>query len=373
MTTKARAWTKLSLDYEIAGTDNDDLSNGRYTHVYDENRRINTDGDLIVLIDDSAFDITTYLGNDYIQRGFGRERYITTSRDDDIASTGAGDDLIRLGYGNNIIDGGAGDGDMVMLVYRDTDTSNQDMAVTIDVTDTARYARDDDNMFTASNSGLYQKFEFTLADNTVQTDYIANVERFYIRTGSGDDVLTGGDSGDQFHSGRGNDTLNGGGGDDILRGSLGNDTLNGGAGNDFMDGGKGTDTLNGGAGDDVLIGGKGRDILTGGADDDIFVMGTGSLKKTVDVITDFRAGGADDKIRIDVENPSAITNLTQLYAALGVTNVNTVGDARSFSGLPTTASNDGNIADVFFIQQADIILVLEDFTEALTLAMFELV
>ena len=396
MTRVAKSWAKLDFTFEFTSSSPATVSNGRGVYVLDDADLSGSSvGFWVVLRDDQTFDITTEDGDDYIDRSYpGYER---DSTDHDIVNAGGGNDLIDVGYGNDIIDGGAGDGDMVILVYRDTDKTNQDNAVIIDVTDTARYARDDDNMFTASNSGLYQKFEYTLFDGTVETDYIANVERFYIRTGSGNDVLTGGDSGDQFHGGKGNDTLNGGGGNDILRASYGNDTLNGGTGNDFLSGGGGNDTLNGGAGNDKLKGGNRKDILngdagndtllggkhndtldggagvdrlTGGVGDDIFVLANSSAN--LDHVSDFRANGADDKIRVDVADPSAIATLTQLYTVANITT--DARNGRNLGGVTTTSTNDGNFLDVGIHVNSAVVMVLEDFAVAdLTFEMFELV
>ena len=61
--------------------------------------------------------------------------------------------------------------------------------------------------------------------------------------GSGDDVLTGSDTGDSLEGGDGNDRLVGAKGTDVMSGSAGNDTLvwNNGDGSDLIDGGAGND------------------------------------------------------------------------------------------------------------------------------------
>jgi Ca2+-binding RTX toxin-like protein len=62
--------------------------------------------------------------------------------------------------------------------------------------------------------------------------------------GSGDDVLTGSDTGDSLEGSDGNDRLVGAKGTDVMSGGTGNDTLvwNNGDGSDFIDGGAGNDT-----------------------------------------------------------------------------------------------------------------------------------
>lgn len=118
--------------------------------------------------------------------------------------------------------------------------------------------------------------------------------------GDGNDVIRGGDLGNDLLGGGGNDVLMGGllddwllgqDGDDVLfagrpanpsfaQGDLGAETaalaanggngnyLDGGDGNDRLYGSGGSDWLKGGAGSDYLVGGNGADILQGGAGDD---------------------------------------------------------------------------------------------------------
>jgi len=101
-----------------------------------------------------------------------------------------------------------------------------------------------------------------------------------INAGAGDDVVRGGDLGNNIFGGEGNDTLYGGVLDDWVLGGAGDDViyannggttiggngnyLNGGAGNDSVFGAEGSDWLEGGAGVDTIIGFAGDDILSGG-------------------------------------------------------------------------------------------------------------
>jgi Ca2+-binding RTX toxin-like protein len=81
-------------------------------------------------------------------------------------------------------------------------------------------------------------------------------------TGTGDDVIYGGNGYDFVSAGGGNDIVYGNGGDDYLSGNEGDDTLHGGAGNDVLDGGAGSDTLRGGAGDDLYVVDDAGDVVT---------------------------------------------------------------------------------------------------------------
>ncbi|MCE6958496.1 family 16 glycosylhydrolase [Cereibacter sphaeroides] len=89
-----------------------------------------------------------------------------------------------------------------------------------------------------------------------------------------------------------------------LNGGAGNDSLSGGGGNDVFIGGSGVDTLTGGAGADRFVGGTGDDILNGGTGNDVFVFqmdyGADAILEFVprDVITDFVAGGTEDRLEI---------------------------------------------------------------------------
>lgn len=137
-----------------------------------------------------------------------------------------------------------------------------------------------------------------------------------IDAGAGDDLVRGGDLGNDLLGGSGNDTLVGGLLDDWLLGGDGNDVLfagnvtnvnfaigdasaqalaiaarggngnylDGGAGDDRLYGGTGSDWLEGGAGNDLLVGGEGGDIIAGGAGDDRGANGEARL---------FGGGGAD--------------------------------------------------------------------------------
>lgn len=80
-------------------------------------------------------------------------------------------------------------------------------------------------------------------------------------------------------------TLIGGAGDDTLTGGTGTDTMLGGPGNDLLFGLGGVDTLDGGDGNDTLVGGGGADELYGAADDDLLVWNNGDG-------TDLMEGGA---------------------------------------------------------------------------------
>ena len=92
-----------------------------------------------------------------------------------------------------------------------------------------------------------------------------------------------------------NNSLKSGKGDDTISGNNGNDTLVGNNGDDVLMGDAGNDLLKGDAGNDTLIGGSGKNTLTGGAGADVFVHNVGGN----DLITDYTSG--QDKIVISQE------------------------------------------------------------------------
>lgn len=122
----------------------------------------------------------------------------------------------------------------------------------------------------------------------------------WISADDGNDSITSGIGNDYLLGGAGNDTLNGNTGADILDGGTGTDSLNGGVGIDTLFGGDGIDTLVGAAGTDDLYGGLGNDRLTGGnLEADRFYFNTALNATTnLDTITDFKAGGFADTIRL---------------------------------------------------------------------------
>ena len=172
-------------------------------------------------------------GNDRLS-GFTGADLLSGDSGNDTLFGGAGNDTLNGGAGNDVLSGGKG-------------------------IDTA--------VFTGS-SPIVVNLNLTVAQDTGQgRDTLLSVEN--IKSGSGNDILTGNGQANLLDSGIGNDKLFGG---------SGNDTLLGGAGNDTLQGGSGNDLLNAGAGQDVLTGGQ-------GADQFVFAQGDGR-----NTITDFQDG-----------------------------------------------------------------------------------
>ena len=189
---------------------------------------------------------------------------------------------------------------------------------------------------------------------------------------AGDDTLHGGSASDVLYGDAGADTLNGSYGGDVIYGGADNDILNGGAGNDLLEGSAGTDTLYGGAGSDYLRGDSlaliGTEIFTGPADADIFVLNTAD--SGTDTITDFTPS-AGDKIRIE-EFTGAIPATVEAFltaANLRVEKGHIKVDAWANINIPT---DDSAITNTAIYSGDRLVMVLEDFTDDLTLDMFDL-
>ena len=181
-------------------------------------------------------------GSDQIQGGAGNDR-LSGFKGNDMLQGDAGNDTLLGGYGNDTLTGGTGNDSLNGGKGDDTAVFSGSTKVVVDL-----------NLTTAQNTGHGR-------------DTLISIEN--VRSGSGNDILTG--------NGRAN----------LLDGAVGNDKLVGGAGNDTLLGGAGNDTLQGGTGNDNLLAGSGLDLLTGGKGADLFVFALGDGRDTV---TDFQDG-----------------------------------------------------------------------------------
>ena len=218
-----------------------------------------------------------------------------------------------------------------------------------------------------------------LAGSERKLDWHGSSGNDYIAGGAGNDIFNGGIGNDTLRGGAGDDTLHGEEGDDRLVGDAGDDTLYGQSGQDVLEGGAGDDTLYGGSdddtlsgegGDDRLEGGSGNDRLDGGAGNDRFVLELGSAARAKDAVTDFASG---DKLRVDTANGNE-TTLTALQNAADIRWTNNTNEA-------TGSTNDAAVNDTVIYwkngtpSNSDdvVIMVLEDYTTALTMTDFEIV
>src|SRR5437899_1153688 len=113
-----------------------------------------------------------------------------------------------------------------------------------------------------------------IVNDGVKTSRFAKtlVKTISIVTGDGADKITVNSGIKQqitIKSGEGNDTVTGGTGREIIFGAGGADVLSGGGGSDWISGGDGNDTIDGGSGNDYLYGDGGDDVITGDAGNDV--------------------------------------------------------------------------------------------------------
>lgn len=152
-----------------------------------------------------------------------------------------------------------------------------------------------------------------------------------LRSGAGDDRITGNAAANRIEAGAGDDTVEGGEGNDQILGGAGGDRLSGGEGSDWIEGGPGADLLSGGAGSDwfVFLPGEAAegDIVTDyGPHDRIYLAGT-ALAPVVSVsggdvlVEGIRLAGAaagDVTVIAQTGSGAASAGYAELAALLGL-------------------------------------------------------
>ena len=123
----------------------------------------------------------------------------------------------------------------------------------------------------------------------------------WVRTGSGNDIIFGGSSGEVLTSTSGTDIITGGGGSDKINGGADFDTLTGDDGNDRLTGGAGGDGLEGGGGKDTFIfkPGHGNDVIgdfsgTGKSHDVLDLRHIPAIKDFEDFMRNHASQAGDD-------------------------------------------------------------------------------
>ena len=193
------------------------------------------------------------------------------------------------------------------------------------------------------------------------------------------DYMKGYSGADYLYGDDGNDILYGDEGDDILYGGDAGDFLFGEEDEDILYGEKGDDIIFGGDGEDILYGGDGYDVLIGVFGVDIFVLDTrddGNTHVNDDVRgfrgyeNDLRYFG-DDKIRVHVDDATAITTLDALYTAVGLRvekrHTSPTESTRIYKVVGAADSAENGERNDFAVME------LPEFIDDLTLAMFDVV
>lgn len=205
------------------------------------------------------------------------------------------------------------------------DFIDADGSVLNEVQDTVNAASKDRILGTATNDSIVVSGDTLANASGLTINGTAASGSHHIRYaavidgGAGDDLIRGGDLGNDLVGGDGNDTLVGGKLDDWLLGGAGDDVLfagnvanvsfatsdiaaekvalttQGGNG-DFLSGEAGNDRLYGGTGSDWLSGGAGVDHLVGGAGGDILVSGAGNDRGANGEARIFGGAGTDQYV-----------------------------------------------------------------------------
>lgn len=185
------------------------------------------------------------------------ENIIAYDGNDNVVGSGFAN-VIETGAGNDTLDGGTGN-------------------------DTLNGGADVDTLIYATNTAAVVDLAAGTSSGALGNDTLIDIEN--VKSGAGDDQITGDDGDNRFDSFGGDDTLIGLGGDDIMFAGTGNDTLLGGDGDDSLYGMWDDDRIRGGAGDDLIVGGTGNDVLIWGHGDAVgldevglFQIGSDSLE-----------------------------------------------------------------------------------------------
>jgi Ca2+-binding RTX toxin-like protein len=243
---------------------------------------------------------------------------------------GAGNDTIEGGIGSDTLNGGTG---IDTLSY-----ASSSAAVTVDIGANTASGGD----AAGDVISLFENLIGSANADTLTGSSAANI----ITGGAGADIINGAGGNDTLDGGLDNDTLDGGTGSDSLIGGAGLDSLLGGIGNDTLDGGDSIDTLDGGDGVDFLYGDLGNDTLTGGNGNDRFYFNTALNASTnLDTITDFKAGGATDRIYLSSTIFTGIATGTLAAADFGTSAAVGADVVASGGGLYFLSGGSANLGD----------------------------
>lgn len=215
-------------DYLYGGSGNDTLYGG-------------TDADWLfggsqddLIVEFTGIWNTSGQDGDWVDAGYGDDTVILMGTDDTIYG-GHGNDDIQSGNGEDLVGGGAGD-DLIEAGGND---------------DTVLGGLGADDLF--GGSGI-DELDFTDVDADWHIDMLLQAATTEVQSGADHFVDF-----ENIRTGDGNDTVSGDHFSNDIWGGDGLDSLKGRAGNDLLFGGKGSDTISGGGGDDLINGGSGTD------------------------------------------------------------------------------------------------------------------
>ena len=178
--------------------------------------------------------------------GEGGNDYLVGYAGNDTLDGGEGNDVLSGGPGVDSLSGGTGDDTLYGGVWEDgTHDTLIDGGDGTDYAEIYKYL---------STIALDFSVAGTAAGELVDDTLVRGVERVYFLSGSGDDIIVGGDLADYISGGGGSDVLVGGGGRDLLLGDAGANELYGGDGTDELYSSDAADLLvDGGDGIDIAV------------------------------------------------------------------------------------------------------------------------
>ena len=222
-------------------------------------------------------------GGSYIVAGKGASETIIAGDGDDIIDAGAGEGeiavakYVNLGGGDNLYVGGAAADEVNAGTDNSGSVANENNVNHVFLgagSDTFYGGKGVDIVDGGSGDLTRLQALPQFIDSGVTTESMADDENAVnrINLGVGNDVYFGGKGKDAVYGGDGDDIIYGG---DCPGGFDGRNELYGEAGDDYICGGRSDDVISGGEGNDVIYGNGGNDVLMADAGSDIIYAGVG--------------------------------------------------------------------------------------------------
>ena len=222
-------------------------------------------------------------GGSYIVAGKGASETIIAGDGDDIIDAGAGEGeiavakYVNLGGGDNLYVGGAAADEVNAGTDNSGSVANENNVNHVFLgagSDTFYGGKGVDIVDGGSGDLTRLQALPQFIDSGVTTESMADDENAVnrINLGVGNDVYFGGKGKDAVYGGDGDDIIYGG---DCPGGFDGRNELYGEAGDDYICGGRSDDVISGGEGNDVIYGNGGNDVLMAAAGSDIIYAGVG--------------------------------------------------------------------------------------------------
>lgn len=222
-------------------------------------------------------------GGSYIVAGKGASETIIAGDGDDIIDAGAGEGeiavakYVNLGGGDNLYVGGAAADEVNAGTDNSGSVANENNVNHVFLgagSDTFYGGKGADIVDGGSGDLTRLQALSRFIDSGVTTESMTDDENAVnrINLGVGNDVYFGGKGKDAVYGGDGDDIIYGG---DCPGGFDGRNELYGEAGDDYICGGRSDDVISGGEGNDVIYGNGGNDVLMADAGSDIIYAGVG--------------------------------------------------------------------------------------------------